>query len=133
MSRDSLLVFSKRCAVTMYELLIQLSRDGRTRGLWVFFRDDSKDRIDSNIHFFEQAFERFAAHLVEQKMLKADDKKQAFELHMALRLHFDRWFRSSYEPQGALMEWPEALKFHEAMGREIKKARTRGDLPKERK
>lgn len=41
---DPLIVCEKTCAVTMFDLRVQLSSDGRERGLWVFLRDHSPER-----------------------------------------------------------------------------------------
>ena len=41
---DPMVVFEKSCAVTMYDMRVRLSSDGRERGLWVFLKDESPDR-----------------------------------------------------------------------------------------
>lgn len=41
---NPMIVFDETCAITMYDMHVQLSSDGRARGLWVFLKDDSPDR-----------------------------------------------------------------------------------------
>lgn len=42
---DTSLIHEETCSVTMYEMRLRLMSDGRKRGLWVFLKDDSPDRV----------------------------------------------------------------------------------------
>jgi hypothetical protein len=42
---DPTVIHDARCAVTAFDMRAQLSTDGRERGLWVWLRDKSPDRM----------------------------------------------------------------------------------------
>lgn len=124
-------LFSKRCAVTAFDNTIKLHKDGRERGLWVFLEDEGTAHFEYRSTIFNEALEEFKKALVRDGIttkakLKANDRK----LYSAVRESFEYFIKFREESQAALMEWPDALKFYNAMGKEIEKARARGDLPK---
>lgn len=129
--KDALLLFAKMCAVTMYELTIHLSKDGRARGLWVSLKDCSRGRSESKLDDFEHGLKRFKEMLVKEGVItEAAFKKHETAFRCGLTLHFHEFFYFGYHEQGVLMEWPDALKFYETMGEEIAKARARGEFSK---
>lgn len=124
-------LFSKRCAVTAFDNTIKLHKDGRVRGLWVFLQDDGKYHFEYRCKLFTEALEEFKKTLVKDGITtKTKLKTHDGRLYSAVRASFDYFIKLREEPQAALMEWPAALKFYDAMGKEIEKARARGDLPK---
>lgn len=60
---DPMVIYDATCAVTMFDMHVRLSSDGRKRGLWIWLRDDSPDRI---------RWQRELAEL-ERKGLRSDD------------------------------------------------------------
>lgn len=42
---DPQIIHDVMCAVTMFDMHAQLHSDGRKRGLWIWLRDDSPDRM----------------------------------------------------------------------------------------
>lgn len=42
---DSMVIHDAKCAVTAFDMHAQLSSDGRERGLWIWLRDQSPDRM----------------------------------------------------------------------------------------
>lgn len=42
---DPMVLHDTTCAVTMFDMHAQLSSDGRERGLWIWLRDKSPDRM----------------------------------------------------------------------------------------
>jgi len=57
--RDELLLVEKRCAVTAFDMKIQLNKDGRERGLWIFLDDKSAIRRDMYNSWLDSALETF--------------------------------------------------------------------------
>ncbi len=114
-----------RCAVTAFDLKIQLNKDGRQRGLWIFFDDTSTERAAAYKQWLGDAIELW------KDMASVHSKDKAMTEFAAWLTTNDvlRNLVNSQVREGGLMEWPEALKFYEAMGKEIDKARERGDLP----
>lgn len=123
MSRlKDLTAFEKRCAVTAFDMKIQLNRDGRERGMWVFLEDQSDARYETTRQWLDTRVDIIA------KMMDFDDDS-SMKFRLAMNLHGDIGpLLNGRMREAALMEWPAALKFYEALGKEIEKARERGDL-----
>ncbi len=126
---DALLAFAVRCAVTAFDLHTELSRDGRTRGLWVYLREHSKNSYaNTQLKWFEDDFADFMKGLVKEGILtKAQSKKHEMAIRSRLFLHLNH-LKLVPEDLGTLMEWPEAIEFHKRMGLEIEAARERGEI-----
>jgi hypothetical protein len=128
MPRDEQIAFETRCAVTAFDMKIQLNRDGRERGVWIFLDDESESRTSTYKSWLENAVE-ITAQFMDVKESESIKKFRAF---MSINGEIGRLANGKIH-EGALMEWPKALKFYEAMGKEIRAARKRGDLPAEKK
>ncbi|MGN6108956.1 MAG: hypothetical protein ACTHU0_27870 [Kofleriaceae bacterium] len=103
---------------------IRLSKDGRERGLWVFLHDTSAGRAAT----FRQWADG-AAEVACQIMGMPPEGTKRFSAWFAINDEFRQLAKGQLN-EGALMEWPTVLAFYEAMGKEIERARERGDLPK---
>lgn len=88
---DPTVIYEATCAVTMFDMHVRLSSDGRERGLWISLRDDSPDRIRWRQELAE----------LERKGLRSSSDDMAVK-------------------EAALLEWPAARALHAAMGKAIK-------------
>jgi len=127
--RDELLLVEKRCAVTAFDMKIQLNKDGRERGLWIFLDDKSAIRRDMYNSWLDSALETFVLLMGYDVDPEKKQNLERFRASMSLNSEL-RNLLSTEVHEGALLEWPEALRVYNAMGKEIEKARERGDLPK---
>ncbi len=133
MSRlDELLLVEKRCAVTAFDMKIQLNKDGRERGLWIFLDDKSESRREAYNRWLDGALDTFVLLMEYQADTEYKQNLERFRASMSLNGELRNLLNTEVH-EGALLEWPEALRVYNAMGKEIEKARERGDLPKKAK
>lgn len=90
---DPTVIYDATCAVTMFDMHVRLSSDGRERGLWISLRDDSPDRIRWRQELAE----------LERKGLRSSSSSD----NMTVK-------------EAALLEWPAAKTLHAAMGKALK-------------
>lgn len=120
-SKDDLFVIEKRCAVTAFDLHVQVSRDGRERGLWIGLKDDSASRKKIYQEWLEGAIKRFFK-FVKLDVTGLDDVQimsRKFSAENALR-HETGFMRSEVDDM-ALLEWDELQAVYDAIGKELKK------------
>jgi hypothetical protein len=119
---DELLIFDDTCSVTMFEMHVQVHRDGRERGLWVRLQDTSAARAETYKTWLNDTVDLVA------KMLGFDeDKSKKFSLFMDMNSEVGRLLNSKVE-EAALLEWPEVLRMYNAIGDQL---RAHGHLPPE--
>jgi hypothetical protein len=66
---DPTVIHDARCAVTAFDMRAQLSTDGRERGLWVWLRDKSPDRMRQHQELVE--LEKKGLHRVDGSVNEA--------------------------------------------------------------
>jgi hypothetical protein len=107
-------IFDVLCATTAFDMHVQLTGDGRERGLWVWLNDESKARAE--------VYDNWAKNVVETFCQRAgiDDKSmKKFSLSMAMD-EFKNLSNSSVK-EGGLLEWPAVKKMYDTIGKELKK------------
>jgi hypothetical protein len=70
---DPAVIFDTTCAVTMFDMHAQLSSDGRERGLWIWLRDRSPDRVRQHQELLElekKGLHRFDGTVNEAALLE---------------------------------------------------------------
>lgn len=118
---EELLVIEKRSAVTAFDLRVQVNRDGRERGLWIFLEDQSEARDARYEAWLEGAVEIFC----KMQGLSTKGTKK-FGAWLSLD-NATRGLLGGKVREGALLEWPAMVQVYEAIGKELRKA---GKLPR---
>lgn len=118
MSRsDDLLVLRQRSAVTAFDMHVELSRDGRERGLWIFLDDQSDERDKRYNQWIDGAIEIF----VKMMGYKGEKKKNLAKFSAWLSLDGElRKLAGGKVREAVLLEWPAIEKFYKAMGKAIR-------------
>lgn len=117
---DELLLIEKTCAVTAFDMKIQVRKDGRGRGVWFFLEDTSKARADTYKKWLEGAVEALfkmlgLAGVVDPK----DQKKLSKRFHAVLAFEEIGRLLASKVREGALVEWDGIKQIHKLLGKEI--------------
>jgi hypothetical protein len=113
---DDFLIVDKPCSVTLFDMHVQVHRDGRERGLWIRLNDTSEARAVSYKRWLEGAIETFCT-LVG---ISEQDIRNKFSAELHMRHEIGQLLNSKVE-EAALLEWPELKQVYDAIGRELKK------------
>jgi hypothetical protein len=106
-------IFDTECSVTAFDMHMQLTGDGRERGLWVWLLDESKARAEIYDKWAEGALETFC------QLAGIDDKtSKKFSASMAMD-EFKR-IASAKVHEAALLEWPAVKKMYAIIGDALK-------------
>lgn len=106
--------FDAACSVTAFDMHVQLTTDGRERGLWIRLDDESKARAERYDAWAEAALDVFC-----QLTGIGADAREKFRLSMSMG-EFKNLSNSKVN-EAALLEWPKVKELHAAIGREIAK------------
>jgi hypothetical protein len=117
---DDLLIFDHECAVTMFDMHVQLHRDGRERGLWVRLNDTSAERAQTYKTWLDQNVD-----LVAKRLGYDEDQSLKFRTFMSMNSEIGSLLNGKVE-EAALLEWDEVKKMYEAIGNQL---RAHGHLP----
>lgn len=133
MSRlDELRLIKKRCSVTAFDMHLELTKDGRERGLWFWLKDESKFHEEQYMKWIEGATELFIKLMDGLPGVKLPkEASTTFHASMMLSSEFRALLRAKVE-EAALIEWDELEKIHKAMGKELDKMKPK-PKPKTRK
>src|SRR5580704_7539304 len=107
MSFDKLTIIKKRCAVTMFDREVEFTRDGRERGIWIFFRDAGH----TETLWKAQIIERMLVRFMDELKLKG---KKRLTARSHFHLLFDSFWRTG-EGDGVLLEWPAWQQVYQAL------------------
>lgn len=121
---DDLSLLEETCAVTMFDMKVRLSKDGRVRGLWIFLEDSSDSRREAYETWLRQALDRW----FKDNKTKGDAAAR-FRAELSLRSSASGLLKGKVS-EGALLEWPAIDRFYRAMGRELIKHRVSKRLDK---
>lgn len=116
---DELLIFDDACSVTMFEMHVQMHRDGRERGLWVRLQDTCEARAATYKTWLNDT-----VNLVARMFGFDEDKSKKFSLFMTMHSEIGRLLNSKVE-EAALLEWSQVLRMYNAIGDQL---RARGQL-----
>ncbi len=101
----------KTCSVTMFDMRLDLTRDGRERGVWFWLRDRSPSRAEARTD---------AALFRTEQRLEMEKKMPGMTL-----FSFDNdrnpQFNTGQVEEAALIEWDELEEIYKAIGAELKK------------
>jgi len=115
MAKDKYLIAKERCSVTMFDMHVSFSRDGRERGIWIFL-EDSK-RGEANLPDIDKLIIQYLEYL------KVPKKK-----HFGALMKFSSLFQHMMPLnmcEGALIEWPQMEKMYQKLGGAMWQARAK--------
>lgn len=106
-------IFDTMCAVTAFDMHVQLTGDGRERGLWIWLSDESKARAERYDSWAQGALATFC------KLAGIDDKtSEKFRLSMAMDEF--KGVANAKVHEAALLEWPAVKKMYAIIGKALK-------------
>ena len=113
-----LLVHVEKCSVTAFDMELQLSKDGRDRGLWIFLDDSSEEHAKAYHTWTERGIGRLTKDL---NLDKRAQLKFSLTFHSELAHLLKRNVR-----EAALLEWPQVEKLYKRIGEQLERAKKEG-------
>lgn len=114
-------LITKRCSVTAFDMKLEVTTDGRERGLWVWMKDTSALRRRIYKKWLDGAVEL----LVNMSMTPEQAKgAEAFGAHMRLDSAYRNLLNSEVD-DAVLLEWDAMQQLHTAIGKELTRKATK--------
>ncbi len=120
-------IFNKQCSVTSMELRLELTRDGRERGLWVKLADKGKLRREAWDRWRQGAAEELVNVSKGQESRYPNDEEYNIGLAKTIIFTSFGWIPPREVDEAVLLEWPEVAELFNAIGQELEAAKARGE------